>query len=152
MLVTNDLVDKVKPGDRIEVVGVYKPLTGSGDGGGTSGMFRTVIIGVALRRLATEVIQTTMTAMDLSNIKKIAQRRNLLDSISNSIAPSICGHEWVKKGLLLQLVGGVEKNLQNGTHIRGDINFLMVCDLYNRLFMDSFFFLPTILPRLFVCM
>lgn len=34
MLVTNDLVDKVKPGDRIEVVGVYKPLTGSGDGGG----------------------------------------------------------------------------------------------------------------------
>ena len=29
ILVTNDLVDKVKPGDRVQVVGVYKPL-GSG--------------------------------------------------------------------------------------------------------------------------
>ena len=28
VLVTDDLVDKVKPGDRVQVVGVYKPLAG----------------------------------------------------------------------------------------------------------------------------
>jgi len=47
IMVTNDLVDKVKPGDRVQVVGVYKPLAGGNE---TSGMFRTVIIGVSVKR------------------------------------------------------------------------------------------------------
>ena len=32
----------------------------------------------------------------------------------------------VKAGLLLQLIGGTEKKLANGTHLRGDLNVLMV--------------------------
>lgn len=65
-----------------------------------------------------------MTDKDIANIRAIAQNKNCFEMLSTSLAPSICGHDYVKKGLLLQLLGGMEKNLANGTHIRGDINMV----------------------------
>ncbi|EEB91791.1 hypothetical protein MPER_09796, partial [Moniliophthora perniciosa FA553] len=67
IILDDDLVDRCKPGDRIQLVGVYRRV-----GGGSNGAF--------------------------------------------------------KKQSLLLLLGGAEKNLPNGTHIRGDINLLMVGD------------------------
>ncbi|CAE7916525.1 MCM7, partial [Symbiodinium sp. KB8] len=45
-----------------------------------------------------------------------------------SIAPEIYGHEDVKKALLLQLVGGVTRAMQDGMKIRGDINVCLMGD------------------------
>lgn len=52
----------------------------------------------------------------------------MFDILGASVASSIEGNLDVKKALLLQLLGGTEKNLDTGTHLRGDINILMVGD------------------------
>lgn len=56
---------------------------------------------------------------DLKNIKKIAERDDAFDLLGNSLAPSIYGHSWIKKAVILLMLSGVEKNLKNGTHLRG---------------------------------
>lgn len=49
-------------------------------------------------------------------------------NLAKSIAPSICGHEEIKKGILLMLMGGVNKKTHDGINLRGDINICIVGD------------------------
>ena len=65
---------------------------------------------------------------DMKLMQNIAKKNKLLETMAASIGPSIQGHLNIKKGILLMLIGGQEKNLKNGTHLRGDLNILMVGD------------------------
>lgn len=65
---------------------------------------------------------------DFKQMQKISKKHKLFDLMANSIGPSIEGHLNIKKGILLMLIGGREKNLKNGTHLRGDINVMMIGD------------------------
>uniref|UniRef100_K3XA64 DNA replication licensing factor MCM3 n=1 Tax=Globisporangium ultimum (strain ATCC 200006 / CBS 805.95 / DAOM BR144) TaxID=431595 RepID=K3XA64_GLOUD len=127
VIVENDLVDKCKPGDRVRVIGIYRPLGGKSAAQSTA-VFRTVMIANNVQLLGKEVNGIVMTTEDLLNVREFAKREDAFEILSRSIAPSIYGHAEIKKALLLQLLGGVEKNLENGTHLRGDVNILMVGD------------------------
>ncbi|KAM5587716.1 DNA replication licensing factor MCM3 [Rosa sericea] len=127
VIVEDDLVDKCKPGDRVAVVGIYKALPGKSKGS-VNGVFRTVLIANNVTQLNKEAQSPQYSAEDLTNIKKIAERDDAFDLLGNSLAPSIYGHSWIKKAVILLMLGGVEKNLKNGTHLRGDINMMMVGD------------------------
>ena len=53
---------------------------------------------------------------------------HIYSRLVESIAPTVYGHEIVKKGLLLQLMGGVHKQTAEGMHLRGDINICIIGD------------------------
>ena len=53
---------------------------------------------------------------------------DLLPKLARSIAPSVYGHNDVKKGVLLQLFGGCHKSTMEGIKLRGDINICIVGD------------------------
>lgn len=80
-----------------------------------------------IRLLGKEASQPLLTDLDIQNIKEMSKRPDVFSLLSRSLAPSIYGHSLIKKAILLMLLGGMEKNLEN-THIRGDINILMVGD------------------------
>eukprot|EP01035_Chromulina_nebulosa_P017748 gene17748-23347_t len=122
-----DLVDKVKPGDRVRCVGVYRPFPNS-HAGQTSGVFRSILIANNISVIGRDVGAVKLTGKDVENIRDISTRNDLLDLMAGSFCPSIFGHEYIKKALVLQLLGGCERNLENGTHLRGDINILLVGD------------------------
>ncbi|TYI27204.1 hypothetical protein ES332_A05G161600v1 [Gossypium tomentosum] len=127
VIVEDDLVDSCKPGDRVAIVGIYKALPGKSKGS-VNGVFRTVLIANNVSLLNKEANAPIYSPEDLKNIKKIAERDDTFDLLGNSLAPSIYGHSWIKKAVVLLMLGGVEKNLKNGTHLRGDINMMMVGD------------------------
>lgn len=127
VVLNSDLVDLVKPGDRVRIYGVYRSLGGISSGQ-TGASFKTIVIAQSVTSMTKTVYQKPISELDIQTIKKIAKRKNSVDLLAQSLAPSIYGNEIIKKAVLLQLLGGMEKNLSNGTHIRGDINLLMVGD------------------------
>lgn len=124
----NDLVDKCKPGDRVQIVGNYRCLPGK-KGSFTSGTFRTILIANNISQLSKEST-LLITREDVQKCKKLAHNKNveIFELLSKSLAPSIHGHEYIKRAILCMLLGGVEKVLPNGTRLRGDINILLIGD------------------------
>jgi DNA replication licensing factor MCM3 len=126
VILEDDLVDRAKPGDRVQIVGVYKCVNTSS--AVNNAVFKTIFVATGVNILSNDAGEIVPTPEDLKNIRTISQRSDLFELVGRSFAPSIQGHETVKKSMILMLLGGLERNLENGTHLRGDINLLMIGD------------------------
>lgn len=70
----------------------------------------------------------SLTSQELDELRGMLNSDSIYQSLVQSIAPTVYGHEIVKKGILLQLMGGVHKQTQERIHLRGDINVCIVGD------------------------
>jgi DNA replication licensing factor MCM3 len=127
VLLDHDLVDCCKPGDRVRITGIFMAIS-QGQQGQSSGVFPTFIYALNTRSIGRTMTKVMPSQEDIRNIRNIAQRPDAFEILSRSLANSIHGHDNIKKGLLLLLLGGQEKNLASGLHLRGDINILLVGD------------------------
>ena len=71
---------------------------------------------------------STLTRSEVSDLKNMVHSPNIFMRLVESLAPMVHGHTVVKKGLLLQLMGGVSKQTPEGMSLRGDINICVVGD------------------------
>ncbi|ELA41007.1 uncharacterized protein VICG_01966 [Vittaforma corneae ATCC 50505] len=122
----DDLVDSLIPGDKITAIGILRavPVRVSPNLKKLKSSFRVFV----------ELLSATVsnkkhedTTDYLSEIDRLRRQKNIYDILTASIAPSVYGLENVKKSLLLQLFGGVSKNLKS-SRLRGDINILLAGD------------------------
>ena len=69
-----------------------------------------------------------LTDEDIKAINALSKDETIGERIIASIAPSVFGHDDIKRALALSLFGGVSKNPGEKHKIRGDINVLLCGD------------------------
>ncbi|XP_069367870.1 DNA replication licensing factor MCM4 isoform X2 [Paralichthys olivaceus] len=136
----NDLVDKVQPGDRINITGVYRavPMRVHPRQSNVKSVYKTHIDAIHFRKtdekrlhsLNDDADQKLFTEVRVQTLKELAAKPDVYERLSSALAPSIYEHEDIKKGILLQLFGGTRKDFsQTGRgHFRAEVNILLCGD------------------------
>lgn len=135
----DELCDYVRPGDRCDIVGIFRAqgLRINPRQRITKSIFRTYVDVVSFYKHANKKLNlgADQSEDDISlklrrEIDELSKNPEIYNILCESLAPSIWENEDVKKGLLLQLFGGVSKDFtsQGRGKFRGDINVLLVGD------------------------
>ncbi|KAI0555141.1 MCM2/3/5 family-domain-containing protein [Xylaria curta] len=77
---------------------------------------------------AQAAVLNSMTPSEIEELREMVHSDHIYSRLVKSIAPTVYGHEIVKKGILLQLMSGVHKTTAEGMALRGDINICIVGD------------------------
>ncbi|KAH7244346.1 MCM2/3/5 family-domain-containing protein [Fusarium redolens] len=124
-----DLIDKAKPGEEIEVTGIYRNnYDAQLNNRNGFPVFATILEANNVVKSHDQLAGFRMTEEDEHTIRKLSRDPNIVDKIINSIAPSIYGHTDIKTAVALSLFGGVAKVTKGAHHLRGDINVLLLGD------------------------
>uniref|UniRef100_A0A8C9Y6W5 DNA replication licensing factor MCM2 n=1 Tax=Sander lucioperca TaxID=283035 RepID=A0A8C9Y6W5_SANLU len=91
-------------------------------------VFATVILANHITRRDEGVAVAELTDEDVKAIVTLSKDERIGERIFASMAPSIYGHEDIKRALALSLFGGEPKNPGGKHKVRGDINVLLCGD------------------------
>lgn len=75
-----------------------------------------------------QAVLDSFTEEEREELEAMVMSTDIYSRLVQSMAPTMYGHEIVKKGILLQLMGGVHKQTNDGINLRGDINICIVGD------------------------
>lgn len=140
------LTDRVSPGMRVDIIGIYSVSGAAAPGVGrqSSKMSSGSSLSISARAPYVRILglktqegagysgsrtDVTFGFEEEEAMLRISRTPGLVDIISRSIAPEIFGHEDIKKAIAAQLFGGaLDKTLPDGMRLRGDINVLLLGD------------------------
>ncbi|KAI1730732.1 MCM2/3/5 family domain-containing protein [Ditylenchus destructor] len=131
------LTDKVVPGNRVTITGVFSIKKVFNKQGGkepakTMSGIRTPylrVIGIQIQTAGVgRADHLQFMPEDERQFRELAKNPNVYEIIAKSIAPSIYGSEDIKKAIACLLFGGSRKRLPDGLTRRGDINVLLLGD------------------------
>ncbi|MBA0683186.1 hypothetical protein Goari_024857 [Gossypium aridum] len=80
------------------------------------------------RKKAGDEDDQQFTSEELKEIQRMRDTPDFFNKLVDSIAPTVFGHQDIKRAILLMLLGGVHKHTHEGINLRGDINVCIVGD------------------------
>jgi len=123
----DDLVGEIAPGDRVAVNGILHSMQRR-RGAFRLTSFDKTMDGRSIERQELAFEEVEVTEEDEKEILKISKDPDIYTKMKESIAPTIYGLDVEKDALVLQLFGGLSKEMPDGTRMRGDIHTLFVGD------------------------
>ena len=128
VIITGDLVDSVRPGDQVEVVGIFKSkMDGMANIRNGFPVLRSNIEANAVRR-RNELKIGSLGEEDKREILELSKDPNIRERLIASVAPSIYGEKHMKTCISMAMFGGKQKLVAGKHRIRGDINVLILGD------------------------
>ncbi|MEM1622610.1 MAG: minichromosome maintenance protein MCM [Sulfolobales archaeon] len=125
VVLSEDIVDTVRPGDRVALIGIVKLFRGSRKLSSVYDFYIEANNIIPAQRLLEEV---NISPEDEAKILELSRDPVVRRKIIASIAPAIHGYWDLKEAIALLLFGGVPKVLADGTRIRGEIHVLIIGD------------------------
>ena len=127
-ILTYDLVDSVKPGDRVTLMGTFKSVIAQSTKSMNSTLFKTFIdVNYIDPEDKTEGF-IELSKKDKEEIERLSKEPMIQKKIARSISPVIYGRDELKMATALSLFGGTRKPRPGGGYKRGDIHLLFVGD------------------------
>jgi len=136
LYVHGELVDKVMPGDRVSVTGIYRavPQRSNPKMRNVMSIYRTHVDVVHFRKSDEKRLregdENLFTEERTQLLQELSQKPDIYERLSRAIAPSIYENEDVKKGILMQLFGGTRKDFSKAGrgNFRSELNILLCGD------------------------
>ncbi|KAG9456246.1 hypothetical protein H6P81_000754 [Aristolochia fimbriata] len=133
LAVDRHLVQTVTPGTRLTVMGIYSIFQAANSSTTQKGAVAVRqpyirVVGIEKVHDDSTFGPSAFTVEEQEGFKEFARSQNVYDKICSMIAPSIYGHNDVKKAVACLLFGGSRKRLPDGVRLRGDINVLLLGD------------------------
>jgi replicative DNA helicase Mcm len=125
--VTDDLSGKVSPGDRVIINGILRSMQRVVKGE------KSTVFDIFLECNSIEIAEKEFEEVEIdeeseNEIIALSKDPMIYRMITHSVAPTIYGSEDVKQAIVLQLFGGIAKEMPDGSRLRGDIHVLLIGD------------------------
>jgi len=127
-ILTHDLVDKARPGDRVKITGIFKTFVNENSRGKKSTLFTPYLRILSIEGKNAEEEDLNISPEDEKEYRRLAAKPSIQELIAKSVAPSILGLDHLKMAAALSLFGGVRKEFKDGSARRGDIHVLFIGD------------------------
>ncbi len=135
--IKQDLVDNARPGDRVILTGVVRieqePVRGVTQG--HSGLHRLRMEGNNIEFLGGRGSKTSrkiereeISPEEEKIIQGLVRSPDIYERLVDSFAPHVTEHETIKEAIMLLVVGATQRQMPDGTKVRGDINVFLVGD------------------------
>ncbi len=126
--VLDDLVDRVRPGDRVQLFGLVRTRMSKPLKKGQQLIFDLWIDTNYIESFEQDADHLEITTEEEAKFQEIARSKDVYQTIIKSIAPQVKGMEKEKEAIMYFLFGGVDKRHSKGFKSRGQPNVLFVGD------------------------
>jgi replicative DNA helicase Mcm len=127
-LTDKNFTKKIVPGNKVKVIGVLHNVKMGSNSNKPLVTYDYAIEANNIIQLEEDFEDVELTDEEEEVILEISKRDDLVDYLSNSVAPSVYGNKEIKKALVLQLFGGVSRRRSDNSMSREQIHGLLVGD------------------------